>query len=94
MKITTDQLEIFKKIFSLHDKFGNEEVESIKYIHWCEPLGQYLIGIKLSEGSTEFGFKNNKLIVGGNFVSVGAEEIETINSFIESNKASIKITNF
>jgi len=92
MKITTDQLEIFKKIFGLHDKFGNEEVESIKYIHWCEPLGQYLIGIKLSEGSTEFGFKNNKLIVNGTFVELSYEDFGLIQSVIENNKSEICVS--
>ncbi len=90
MKITEQQLEVFKRNFSLHDKFGNEEVESIKYIHWIELLNQYLIGVKLNEGSTEFGFKNSKLIVGGVTIHLDGEDLDQVESFIASNKSIVE----
>ncbi len=89
MKITSQQLEIFIKYFNLNDKFGNEEIINLQSIEFVESLNQYLISFKLSEGSTEIGFKNNVLIVGGNHVSVTEPELIQINFLIKDNKMNI-----
>lgn len=92
MNITKNQLAIFKRHFNLNDKCGNEELESLRYIHRSKLLNQLLIGFKLNEGSTEMGFKDNKLIVGGNFINLSEDESKMVAEFIETNKEFIEET--
>jgi len=92
MKITLQQLNFFKKQFNMHDKVGNEEIVAIKYVHWVKMLKQYIIGFSLNEGSTEIGFQNNNLIVGGNHIILDETELKLVNNFIDDNKELIEHT--
>lgn len=92
MEIKPELLDVFKNHFNLNDKFGNEELESLKYIQYSKILKHFLIGFKLNEGSTEFGFKDDKLIVGGKWVSLSEKELKLIVDFFEFNKEHIETT--
>ncbi len=82
MNITNKQLEIFKKLFNEHDRHGNESIDSLRCIEWEEDLKQHLITFNLNQGSTEFGFKNDFLIVAGKKIKLEENELLEIRSLL------------